>query len=68
MGSFITGNLLTAILLSCLQHYYTVAIVLTALALISTIPFLILRKPEEILNEEQCEDQEEHFTVREEIM
>jgi|LakMenEpi03Aug12_release.lakeMendotaPanAssembly.Ray.scaffolds.fasta_scaffold1264461_2 hypothetical protein len=68
MGSFITGNLLTAILLSRLQHYYTVAIVLTALALISTIPFLILRKPEEILNEEQCEDQEEHFTVREEIM
>jgi hypothetical protein len=68
MGSFITGNLLTAILLSRLQHYYTVAIVLTVLALISTIPFLFLLKPEEIPSEEQCEDEEEHLTVREEIM
>ena len=68
MGSFITGNLLTAILLSNIQHYYTVAIVLTVLALISTLPFLMLRKPEEVPSDEVCEDEEEHFTVREEIV
>ena len=44
------------------------AIVLTVLALISTIPFLLLHKPKEIPRDEFSEDlEEENFTVHEEI-
>jgi hypothetical protein len=42
MGSFIAGNLSTAMLLNRIQQDYIEAIFLTVLALISVIPFLLM--------------------------